>query len=130
MNAQDLASGSATGMLPELDELSASAQPADPAALSALFDLDLEVSVVLGRTTLTVQDVLELGRGSVVQLDRQVGEPVDIYVGQRRLAEGEVVVLDDTFGVRITRIIAQGNGNPGNGSAAAGSGAGASGSGA
>ncbi len=54
---------------------------------------------------MTVQEVLELGAGSVIQLDRMVGEPIDIYVGDRRLAEGEVVVIGEHFGVRITRIL-------------------------
>ncbi|NLG62775.1 MAG: flagellar motor switch protein FliN, partial [Candidatus Cloacimonetes bacterium] len=73
-----------------------------------LLDLTLPVTIELGSTRMTVQEVLELGRGSVVQLDRLVGEPVDILVGERRFAEGEVVVLGEQFGVRITRIIANG----------------------
>jgi flagellar motor switch protein FliN/FliY len=52
-----------------------------------------------------VQEVLQLGRGSVIELERLAGEPVDIYVGDRRFAEGEVVVLGENFGVRITRIL-------------------------
>ncbi len=55
---------------------------------------------------MTVQEVLELGSGSVIQLDRMVGEPIDIYVSDRKLAEGEVVVIGEHFGVRITRIVA------------------------
>jgi flagellar motor switch protein FliN len=70
-------------------------------------DLSLPVSIELGRTTMTVQELLKLGRGAVVQLDRLAGEPVDIYVGSRRFAEGEVVVLGEHFGVRITRIISR-----------------------
>ena len=54
---------------------------------------------------MTVQDILRLGRGSVVQLERLAGEPIDLYVADRRFAEGEVVVLGEHFGVRITRII-------------------------
>lgn len=75
--------------------------------LGMLLDLTLPVSIELGRTSLTVQEVLRLGRGSVVQLDRLAGEPVDIYVGDRRFAEGEVVVLGEHFGVRVTRIISR-----------------------
>ena len=85
----------------------------DPAAaangevpMAALLDLTLPISVELGRTSLTVQEVLRLGRGSVVRLDRAAGEPIDIYVGERRFAEAEIVVLGDQFGVRITRIVA------------------------
>lgn len=74
--------------------------------ISMLLDLTLPVSIELGRTTMTVQEILRLGRGSVIQLDRLAGEPIDIYVGDRRFAEGEVVVLGEHFGVRITRILA------------------------
>ena len=72
-----------------------------------LLDLTLPVSIELGRTAMTVQEVLRLGRGSVIQLDRLAGEPIDIYVGDRRFAEGEVVVLGEHFGVRITRILSK-----------------------
>ena len=74
--------------------------------ISMLLDLTLPVSIELGRTSMTVQEILRLGRGSVIQLDRLAGEPIDIYVGDRRFAEGEVVVLGEHFGVRITRILA------------------------
>jgi flagellar motor switch protein FliN/FliY len=56
-----------------------------------------------------VQDILRLGRGSVIQLDRLAGEPIDVFVGDRRFAEGEVVLLGETFGVRITRILPRAN---------------------
>lgn len=80
------------------------AQPEVP--LSMLLDLSLNVSIELGRTRMTVQDILRLGRGSVVQLDRLRGEPIDVMVGERRFAEGEVVVIGEHFGIRITRIVA------------------------
>jgi flagellar motor switch protein FliN/FliY len=94
-------------MPPALDELGAGVPSAGEVPLSALLDLTLPVSIELGRTSMTVQELLRLGRGSVVQLDRLAGEPIDIYVSDRRFAEGEVVVLGEHFGVRITRIIAQ-----------------------
>lgn len=75
--------------------------------MSLLMDLTLPVSIELGRTTMSVQEILQLGRGSVVQLERLAGEPIDIYVGDRRFAEGEVVVLGENFGVRVTRIISR-----------------------
>ena len=75
--------------------------------MSMLMDLTLPVSIELGRTTMSVQEILQLGRGSVVQLERLAGEPIDIYVGDRRFAEGEVVVLGENFGVRVTRIISR-----------------------
>jgi flagellar motor switch protein FliN/FliY len=75
--------------------------------LGLLLDLTLPVSIELGRTTMTVQDVLRLSRGSVIKLDRLAGEPIDIFVGDRRFAEGEVVVLGEHFGVRINRILSR-----------------------
>jgi flagellar motor switch protein FliN/FliY len=74
--------------------------------IGMLLDLTLPVSIELGRTSMMVQEILRLGRGSVIQLDRLAGEPIDIYVGERRFAEGEVVVLGEHFGVRITRVLA------------------------
>lgn len=86
------------------------ANEADPAAasvapISTLYDLSLLVTVELGRTRMSVQDVLSLARGSVIELDRLVGEPIDVYAGDRRFAEGEVVVIGEQFGIRITRVI-------------------------
>jgi flagellar motor switch protein FliN len=75
--------------------------------MSLLLDLTLPVSIELGRTAMTVQEVLRLGRGSVIQLERLAGEPIDVFVGDRRFAEGEVVVLGEHFGVRITRILSK-----------------------
>jgi flagellar motor switch protein FliN len=86
-------------------EFSEAGPAADPAALSLLYDLSLPVAVELGRTRMSVQEVLALGRGSVVQLERLAGEPIDVFVGDRRFAEGEVVVLGEHFGIRITRVI-------------------------
>jgi len=73
--------------------------------ISMLLDLTLPVSIELGRTSMTVQEILRLGRGSVIQLERLAGEPIDIFVGDRRFAEGEVVILGEAFGVRVTRIL-------------------------
>lgn len=91
---------------PDFAELGAGVLSNSEVPLSMLLDLTLPVSIELGRTSMTVQELLRLGRGSVVQLDRLAGEPIDIYVSDRRFAEGEVVVLGEHFGVRITRIVA------------------------
>ncbi len=74
--------------------------------LDLIMDLSLRVTVELGRTTMAVRDVLSLGPGSVFQLDRLAGEPVDIMINDRIIAKGEVVVVDENFGVRITDILA------------------------
>jgi flagellar motor switch protein FliN/FliY len=91
---------------PTFDELGMGSSVNSEVPLSVLLDLTLPISIELGRTNMTVQEVLRLGRGSVIQLERLAGEPIDIYVGDRRFAEGEVVVLGEHFGIRITRIIA------------------------
>ena len=99
---------SAPGLDAQFDEL-AGGTAVGEVPLAMLLDLTLPVSIELGRTSMTVQEILRLGRGSVIQLERLAGEPIDIYVGDRRFAEGEVVVLGEHFGVRITRIV---NHNP------------------
>lgn len=73
--------------------------------LSMLFDVPLNVTVELGRTRKSIKEVLELTTGSILELDKLAGEPVDIYVNQKRVALGEVVVIDENFGVRVTDII-------------------------
>jgi flagellar motor switch protein FliN/FliY len=93
------------GLGPNLNDFGGAAGLNTEVPLGMLLDLSLPVSNELGRTSMTVQEILRLGRGAVVQLDRLAGEPIDIYVGDRRFAEGEVVVLGEHFGVRITRII-------------------------
>ncbi len=93
--------------VPQLAEFEHTGANGTEVPIGMLLDLTLPVSIELGRTSMTVQEILRLGRGSVIQLDRLAGEPIDIFVGDRRFAEGEVVVLGDHFGVRITRIITQ-----------------------
>jgi flagellar motor switch protein FliN/FliY len=78
-----------------------------PPNMEMLMSVNLQVSVELGRARMTVRQVLELQNGSVIELNRAAGEAVDIYVNGHMLARGEVVVVDDKFGVRITELIAQ-----------------------
>lgn len=73
--------------------------------LEAVYDIPVQVSAVLGRSTMQVSQLLKLGRGAVVELDRKVGEAIDIYVNDRLVARGEVVVLDERLGVTMTEII-------------------------
>ncbi|TFJ94674.1 flagellar motor switch phosphatase FliY [Lentibacillus salicampi] len=75
--------------------------------LDMLLDIPLKVSVELGRTKRTIKDILELSAGSVIELDKLAGEPVDILVNEKLIAKGEVVVIDENFGVRVTDIISQ-----------------------
>ncbi len=73
--------------------------------LEAVYDIPVQVSAVLGKTTMPVSSLLKLGRGAVVELDRKVGEAIDIYVNNRLVARGEVVVVEDRLGVTMTEII-------------------------
>jgi flagellar motor switch protein FliN/FliY len=79
--------------------------PEDNITLEAVSDIPVSISVVLGKTSMQVQQLLKLGRGAVVELDRKVGEPVDILVNNRLVARGEVVVVEDKIGVTMTEII-------------------------
>lgn len=86
-----------------------SAGPARPEASSIglLANVELEVTVQLGRTRRNIRDILSYGPGSVLELDRMAGEAVDIYVNGRLVARGEVVVIGENFGVRVTELIKQ-----------------------
>ena len=75
--------------------------------LDFLLDIPLDVSVELGRTHMIIDKMLQLTQGSVVELEKAAGEPVEIYVNQKLLGKGEVIVVNERFGVRITEIISQ-----------------------
>ncbi|AMN44298.1 flagellar motor switch protein FliN [Rhodoplanes sp. Z2-YC6860] len=106
--------------LPDLDN--AAAPPADPADstiaaqdgennarsaadLEAVFDVPVQVSAILGRARMDVGELLRLGPGMVLELDRKVGEAIDIYVNNRLVARGEVVLVEDKLGVTMTEVI-------------------------
>jgi flagellar motor switch protein FliN/FliY len=73
--------------------------------LDLILDIDLNVSVELGKVKMPVKDLLQLGQGSIVELAKSVGEPLDIYVNNTLIAKGEVVILDEKFGIRVADII-------------------------
>lgn len=79
--------------------------PRNAQDLEAVYDIPVQVSAVLGKATMEVNQLLKLGRGAVVELDRRVGEAIDIYVNNRLVARGEVVVVDDRLGVTMTEIV-------------------------
>jgi len=79
--------------------------PTSARELEAVYDIPVRVSAVLGKATMPVSDLLKLGRGAVVELDRKVGEAIDIYVNNRLVARGEVVVVEERLGVTMTEII-------------------------
>ena len=82
------------------------AGPSEPGELERLVDVTVEVSVEIGRTSMTLGEALALGPGSVVGLHRMAGEPVDLLVNGRVIARGEVVVIDEEFGLRVTDVAA------------------------
>ena len=95
--------GSRPVKLPEFGATSSSDN--DPVALGLLDDVTLRVKIELGRTQMYVEDVLRLNPNSVVELDKAAGDPVDIYVNDRHVARGEVLVLNENFCVRVSEIL-------------------------
>ena len=91
--------------LPDFAEGEGSGSGAGAAGLSLLRDVNLQVKVELGRTRMYVEDVLRLNEDSVIELDKLAGDPVDIYVNDRHVARGEVLVVNDNFCVRVSEII-------------------------
>ena len=94
------------------DEMNAPDVPDFPRSakdLEAVYDIPVQVSAVLGKSTMEVARLLRLGKGAVVELDRKVGEAIDIYVNNRLVARGEVVVLEDRLGITMTEIIKTGH---------------------
>ena len=104
----------------QLDELGPGALATDTAFdaeeksasdLAPVFEVPVYISAVLGRTNMSVAQLLKLGPGSVLELDRKVGEAIDIYVNSRLVARGEVVIIDERLGVTMTEIIKDGDSN-------------------
>jgi flagellar motor switch protein FliN/FliY len=79
----------------------------DERTLDLLMNVSLAVSAELGRCTMRISDVLKLGKGAIVALDRAAGAPIDLYVNQRLVARGEVVAVDDRYGVRVTEVMSR-----------------------
>lgn len=89
----------------DVRQLSASSDEKEPANIELLMDVDLPVSIELGRTKMKISDILALDPGAIVELDKLVGEPVDLLVNQKCVARGEVVVVEESFGLRITQLV-------------------------
>ena len=81
------------------------AETDDNLTLEALYDVPVQISVVLGKTSMQLSNLLKLGRGAVIELERTVGEPVDIYVNSKIVARGEIVVVENKIGVTLTEVI-------------------------
>jgi len=95
----------ATAQPVEFPQLKETAPSAAPRNYDMLLDVKLPVSIELGRTTMLISDILALGAGSLVELDKLAGEPVNLLVNDKVIAQGEVVVVDENFGIRITNLI-------------------------
>ncbi|RJO71076.1 MAG: flagellar motor switch protein FliN [Myxococcales bacterium] len=102
LNLKDLGGNQTEG------DMTSSDVPESPRSakdLEPVYDIPVQVSAVLGKSTMEVSQLLRLGRGAVVELDRKVGEAIDIYVNNRLVARGEVVVVEDRLGITMTEII-------------------------
>jgi flagellar motor switch protein FliN len=77
----------------------------DSGELDLVLDVPVEVSVEVGRTTMTIRETLAIAPGTIISLDRMAGEPVDLMVNGRRIARGEVVAVDEEFGLRVTEVV-------------------------
>jgi flagellar motor switch protein FliN/FliY len=107
LELQELAppGGGAMAMADDIPELARSALE-----LAPVYDVPVNIKAVLGRSTMDVANLLKLGAGSLIELDRKVGEAIDIYVNNRLVARGELVVVEDRLGVTMTEIIKDGDG--------------------
>lgn len=92
------------------DQVAAENERADLLAkeLEAVYDVPVQISAVIGRAHMPVNQLLKLGRGAIVELDRRVGESIDVFVNNRLVARGEVVVVDDRLGITMTEILKSG----------------------
>ncbi|MCW3173608.1 flagellar motor switch protein FliN [Shewanella subflava] len=94
----------------ELDELVDDSKPLskeDAAKLDSILDIPVTISMEVGRSFISIRNLLQLNQGSVVELDRVAGEPLDVMVNGTLIAHGEVVVVNDKFGIRLTDVISQ-----------------------
>jgi len=94
------------GVVPiELDELKETAKPTQSPDLDVILDIPVTISMEVGRTSITIRNLLQLNQGSVIELDRLAGEPLDVLVNGTLIAHGEVVVVNEKFGIRMTDVI-------------------------
>lgn len=92
---------------PQLDSPKKASSQSQESNLEMLFDVPLQISAELGRTSMSIKEILQLTSGSVIELDKLAGEPVDLLINGKLIAKGEVVVTEENFAVRITEIIGQ-----------------------
>jgi len=93
---------------PDIIEAYENEEDLNRADLGFILDIPLELSVELGKTKMLINDLLQLGQGSVIELNKLAGEPLEVYINRKLVAKGEVVVVSEKFGVRLTDIISPG----------------------
>lgn len=108
--ADDMAAAMAAEMAAEQQKSSSAAQPArqtsmDNPDLDVILDIPVEIAMEVGKTSITIRNLLQLNQGSVIELDRLAGEPLDVLVNGTLIAQGEVVVVNDKLGIRMTDVI-------------------------
>ena len=94
-----------SGKVYEFSDLNTSADPQGSGDIEFILDIPLEITVELGRTKLMINELLKLGQGSIVELSKNGGESLDVLANQRLIARGEVVIVNDKYGVRLTEIV-------------------------
>lgn len=94
-----------TQVLPDLDEDAAAPALLARPRLESVLDVPVKVSAVLGKKRMRVADLMELGAGAIIELDRRVGEPIDLYINDTLIARGELVMIDGVLGVTMTEIV-------------------------
>ena len=92
-------------LLPDFSAPAVSDSIAGNAALETVYDVPVKVAAVLGKTRMNVASLMKLGEGAIIELDRKVGEPIDLYVNDRLIARGELVMVDGSLGVTMTEIV-------------------------
>lgn len=107
--AKALGDSDADAELAELDELEEDSEitPKEKRKLDTILDIPVTISMEVGRSHISIRNLLQLNQGSVVELDRVAGEPLDVLVNGTLIAHGEVVVVNDKFGIRLTDVISQ-----------------------
>ncbi|MFT5814650.1 MAG: flagellar motor switch protein FliN/FliY [Psychroserpens sp.] len=107
MNEQAVSEASETVELEDLQEDTDSISGEEKHKLDAILDIPVSISMEVGRSNISIRNLLQLNQGSVVELDRVAGEPLDVMVNGTLIAHGEVVVVNDKFGIRLTDVISQ-----------------------
>lgn len=102
---EDVMSEDAVGQPAKFSRMNPNSEASDKAGIELIMDVSTTVSVELGRSSMVIKDVMDLGPGSIIELNKLAGEPVDILINDKLIARGEVIVINENFGVRVTEIL-------------------------